>query len=294
MIIIQLFGGLGNQLFQYALGRRLSLEHHTELKLDVGLLNQKSNNITYRKYELDRFNIEAAMAKKEEVAGLRQEQLSGIYRSFCCRMQTLKSFNKRRIIKEPSFTFNKDVLNCSKNVYLEGYWQSYLYFEAIRNELLQDITPIEPLSPTEHAYLEQVSKENSVSVHIRRGDYISNPHNKKIYVEISSSYYEAAQLYVNGKFDDMRLFIFSDDIDWVKENLEFPTETVYVDIHDAVKSLFLMSKCQHNITSNSTFSWWGAWLNTNPDKIVITPKEWFHTGSNLKTDDLLPEGWVKM
>jgi len=292
MIISKLFGGLGNQLFQYALGRYLSILNNTELKLDISLLKQTPENITYRTFELDKFHIKATIATDDEIKRIKREHLKGLIKSLYWRFQYQKPYYKQNYVKEAGFFFDKNILHCGNNIYLDGYWQSPYYFEEIKPVLLQELIPKNDLGDIAYQYLKQILNSNSVSLHIRRGDYITNPKNKEIYLEINNNYYKQAISFMNNKIDTPTYFVFSDDLHWIKENLNIEN-SVFIDIERPVDSLYLMSKCKHNIITNSTFSWWGAWLNNNPEKIVVTPKEWFVT-ERLKTNDLLPKNWIKI
>ncbi|MDD3876094.1 MAG: alpha-1,2-fucosyltransferase [Bacteroidales bacterium] len=293
MIIAQISGGLGNQLFQYALGKQLALKHNTQLKLDINIYQNPPPGATKRQFELNNFNIEVDIASIEEIKKIKRFHLKGLLKSIYWRTQYLKPYHKRDIIKEKTNLFDSNVLKASNNIYIEGYWQSEKYFKNIKDKLLKEFKPKNIINTEEYKYLNQIISSNSCSVHIRRGDYISNPKHHSIYKIIPFEYYEKSIDCVNEKEKNVMFFIFSDDLDWAKKAFNKINNIIFVDINDACKSMYLMSCCKHNIISNSTFSWWGAWLNNNPDKIVVTPQEWFQIESKLKTDDLLPKDWVK-
>ena len=211
------------------------------------------------------------------------------------KLYRLGLFTVNNILYEKNeFTLDTAVLN-KKSLYLDGYWQTYKYFENIREILLEEFSLKEELNLENRNILNKIKSRNSISLHIRRGDYITNSHTSNVHGACSIHYYMEAIEYINRRIDSPVYFIFSDDIQWVKENLEFNNEKVYVDINDgetAYCDLELMKNCQHNIIANSTFSWWGAWLNINKEKIVITPKKWM----NIKRDfsGLIPIGWIKI
>jgi len=277
MIIVRIIGGLGNQLFQYALGQSLALKNNTELRLDI------SEFKTYKRHQycLSYFNIKDSVATKGDVLKLRL--LS--YFSF------LNLRYKATFVQESS-SFDPKIINLPDNTYLSGYWQSEKYFKEIENIIKQDITLKTPASPEYNSLRTKINNINSVSLHIRRTDYFTI--GLKVFEPISIDYYQRAVAEISRQTGALELFVFSDDIEWVKQNLKisFPTTFVSGNNLKNYEELMLMSACKHNITANSTFSWWGAWLNSNPKKIVITPRRWFIDPSREK--DVIPEFWIRI
>lgn len=292
MLIVRIYGGLGNQLFQYALGRALTIKHNTVLKLDLSFYNQDKSGVTYRQYGLNNFHINADIATKEEVNNIKRSHLKGIFKSIYWKLQYRKPYYRQNYIKEKTFSFDQNILNCPNNIYVDGYWQSPKYFENIRAVLLKELSLKKPLNENEKDFFKKIKNTESVSIHVRRGDYVSNQKHTEIYVQLSMDYYNKAIACINKKVGKPSFFIFSDDLDWAKTHFNIFSNCVYVD-SNAAESIYLMSLCKHNIIANSTFSWWGAWLNKNVDKTVITPEKWFVT-NKLNTKDLLPEKWVKI
>ncbi len=286
MIIVNLKGGIGNQLFQYALGRHLALKNNTELKLDISGLD-KANKVgdIYRPFDLDSFSIKATIANNDEVSKLKYPYglLSKAWRWF--------SF---KILKEKNLVFDPKVLKWSDNLYLDGYWQSPKYFDDIRETLLSELVFNRILSTSAQDYLKQIETNNSIALHVRRGDYVKNPTVLKEFGICSNDYYTKAVKYISENVTHPIFFVFSDDIEWVKENIHLPESTIYVKGPNmtAIEDLVLMSKCQHNIIANSSFSWWSAWLNDHFDKIVIAPAPWFDTIEYDK--DLIPKSWIQI
>ncbi len=286
MIIVNLKGGIGNQLFQYALGRHLALKNNTELKLDISGLD-KANKVgdIYRPFDLDSFSIKATIANNDEVSKLKYPYglLSKAWRWF--------SF---KILKEKNLVFDPKVLKWSDNLYLDGYWQSPKYFDDIRETLLSELVFNRILSTSAQDYLKQIETNNSIALHVRRGDYVKNPTVLKEFGICSNDYYTKAVKYISENVTHPIFFVFSDDIEWVKENIHLPESTIYVKGPNmtAIEDLVLMSKCQHNIIANSSFSWWSAWLNNHSNKIVIAPTPWFDTIEYDK--DLIPKSWIQI
>ena len=291
MIITKLNGGLGNQMFQYAIGRKIALKYNTALVLDTTSFEMYK----LRKYNLDQFNFEDQIASNYELVlfGLKEER-NPVKKAY---YQIAKKLFQPVLIHEKQFNFDSDVFkNTKKNTYLDGYWQSEKYFSDIRSVLLDDLTIKKPLKNKNLDFYNHISSVNSVSLHIRRGDYVSNEKTLNVHGICELNYYYKAIELISKKSGNPVLFIFSDDMQWVKENLKSSFETIFVDVNNADTSyedLRLMSLCRHNIIANSSFSWWGAWLNNNNDKIVIAPKKWLNDLS-IDTKDVIPGSWIKM
>lgn len=286
MIIVNLKGGLGNQMFQYALGRHLAEKNGVVLKLDTTSLSKaKEIGNIYRPFDLDKFNIQNEQATPEEVRTLRYPY--GV-------ISKLKSVFERKILRKTFVEFDANILGLKDDTYLDGYWQSPKYFETIRAALLTEFTLKSPLSPRGQAFQDKIANSVSVSLHVRRGDYVANKRVLKENGVCSVDYYKKAIETISSKVANPTFFVFSDDIEWVKANLSIPASTVFVtdETITAPEELFLMSQCQHNIIANSSFSWWGAWLNQNPAKTVIAPTPWFDT---ITYDaNLIPDSWIQL
>ena len=290
MVISELAGGLGNQMFQYAAGRALSARLNTTLLLDIsGYAGYQLHN----GFELNRiFNIDAKIVGDEDLS-----QVLGIYsrwRRFL-KKPYLSLIRIKQFICEPHFHYWSEVNHLSGNCYLAGYWQSEKYFLGAVDQIKKEFTFKEPLDCKNEEVATKISQENSISLHVRRGDYVSSSLNLSIYESCSLDYYARSIDYIVKRVPTPTFYIFSDDTSWATENLKINFPHVYVDINrgkDSFKDMRLMSLCRHHIIANSSFSWWGAWLNSRVDKIVIAPKRWFK--SSLDTRDLLPENWIKL
>jgi len=286
MVIINLKGGLGNQMFQYAFGRALSVKNNSELKLDIHSLGRarEIGNI-YRPYGLALFNINQNLASLSDIE---------THRKPVNLLTRIKSRIKNTLWGDQTNLFKPEYLNQTGNIYLDGYFQSPRYFEKVRPILLNEFTLASPLLEYGSKILDQIKSSQSASLHVRRGDYLSNITVKKRFGPCSKDYYLRAVSKVKAEIKGVKFFVFSDDIAWVKTNLELSEDTVYVSnpiLKDA-EELSLMSSCQHNIIANSSFSWWGAWLNQNLNKLVIAPTPWFDT---IDYDpQLLPKSWSQL
>jgi len=182
------------------------------------------------------------------------------------------------------------------NIYLEGYWQSEKYFKHIESIIRNDFTYINETDSDNLKILNRIKGSESIAIHFRRGDYINNRKTNEVHGICSMEYYNSAVDYIAQKVSSPYFFIYSDDIEWVKRNLSIKYNKMFVDINTPEKAsndLRLISNCKHQIIANSSFSWWGAWLNQNPEKIVIAPKKWF-MDEKRNTSDLIPEKWIRL
>jgi len=293
MIIVRLLGGLGNQLFHYALARRLSILHNVPLKLDIS----QFETCKPRKYSLSAFNIIEDFATQDDIARIKGKGFA-IFKRL---MDALLPYHKRSFICERSFGFDPNILKSPKNVYLAGCWQSERYFEDIEDIIRREFTvKIKPDADNERA-MELINSVNAVSLHIRRTDYVSLSAANQRHGTCRLEYYRQAVEIIAQKVESPHFFIFSDDIPWAKENITLRYPTVFISHNSSTNKDFedlrLMTQCHHHIIANSTFSWWGAWLNKRHGKIVIVPKKWFkkwYTDESVDTKDLIPDGWIRI
>ena len=288
MIIVKVTGGLGNQMFQYALYKSLKIKGN-DVRLDqTSYYNVKKE---HNGYELEKvFDIHPNNAKQSEIDKFDENNINILRRI------------KRKLLGDTKFIYdtNEYVFNENlyklKNSYLNGYWQSINYFKDIESELREDFTFKNELDIKNLEILNEIENSNSVSVHIRRGDYMS-PQNFKIYGNIATEeYYKESIRIIEEKIENPTFFVFSNDMEWVKENIKINSKAFYIDINsgdDSYKDMQLMSNCKHNIIANSSFSWWGAWLNNNKNKIVIAPQKWINR-DNVNSDkiELFYDNWI--
>ncbi|WP_419737142.1 alpha-1,2-fucosyltransferase [Pseudomonas sp. COR18] len=286
MIISNIIGGLGNQMFQYAMARALSLELDAELLLDVSSFDSYS---LHQGFELGRvFKVKNSLARIEDVKSVLGWQQIPLFKRALKRSQ-LSWLRKKSLAIEPFFQYWEGVDSLPKNCYLSGYWQSERYFKKYSAVIRDDFSFDFKMSKENECFSEKIRQSNSVSIHVRRGDYVNN----SVYAACSLEYYRAAIAHVLENSDRPVFFVFSDDIEWVRNNLEFESEHYYIDHNKAGESyndMRLMSYCKHHVIANSSFSWWGAWLNPSSQKIVIAPRQWFTDGTN--TTDLIPAEWT--
>lgn len=288
-------GGLGNQMFQYAYGKSLASINGSRLLLDCGFYDSssKNTNITPRTYSLDQFpNLKGDIITKKELSHFNNN-LESQNNSFWGRL--ISQFNPYRILREKQFPFDVNNLNQRGNVYVEGYWQSEKYFISVRNNLLNEFAPKITNNESFELIKNHITETNSVSIHVRRGDYVSNKKSAAWHGILGVNYYMRGLDLLKQSYEDFKVFIFSDDSQWVKANLSLSVDTYLVSGRglSEVEELILMSTCKHQIIANSSFSWWGAWLNTYSGKNVIAPKRWF-ANQEIDSSDIYAENWIKI
>ncbi len=290
MKIVQINGGLGNQMFQYAF--YLAMLYRGEaVKADI---SEYARYNQHNGYELEKiFGIKMDIADWKESLSCGAPRKDFIHRML--RKLGLKRPGERYIHLDGAgaVSYQPDLLDrLPDSCYLEGYWQSEKWFDSVREEVRHSFRFSETgLDDTNRKLLEQIGKANSVAVHVRRGDYTHIP----LYQNICTldGYYKPAIDFIKEREEDLLFFVFSNDIPWCRENLELK-HAVYVDHNSGPSSyrdMHLMSSCKHNIIANSTFSWWGAWLNDNPHKIVLTPSRFLNTGAE---EDIIPQSWIRI
>ena len=327
MIIVRLIGGLGNQMFQYAAGRRLAEKHSTILKLDVtGFEEYKLH-----RYSLHCFYVWEHIATKDEIEEIQHQPqieainilnrskseteyvhddsrnlLNRLKRKFILKPEPeiqqsisqaqLEREQYSRLLIEKHFHLNEEVLESQNNIILDGYWQSEKYFSDITDILHREFTIKYPQDWQSRRFTDLIQETDSISLHLRRTDYVQNALTNKIHGTCDQSYYDRCVRYIAEQVSNPHFFVFSDEPQWARENLKLGFPMTIVDCNDASRNyedLRLMSMCNHNIIANSSFSWWGAWLNSNPSKLVLAPQEWFNDKTR-NPKDLIPEQWVKL
>tara|TARA_B110001450_G_scaffold99707_1_gene94522 strand:+ start:186 stop:1043 length:858 start_codon:yes stop_codon:yes gene_type:complete len=285
MIYVRIRGGLGNQLFQYCSARSLA----DRLNVNLGLDTREYNANSPFEMGLNHFNIRAEINPK----GLIKHKKNG----FLKYILDIASGNHKNVYKETNLDFNNLFVSLPDNTYLKGYWQSEKYFEKNRKNIFKDLQIIESQSKKNKKISQNIDKTNSVSLHIRRGDYVTNTAYNIKHGTCSLDYYKKSVDYLNKSLNkDFTIFVFSDDPEWAFKNLKLPMNIQFIKHNPATKNyedLRLMSECKHNIIANSSFSWWGAWLNKNPKKTIISPKEWY-ADKNIKNIDIIPKNWIRI
>jgi hypothetical protein len=286
-------GGLGNQLFQYATGKAISLRYGADLWLDSSWYNISSGEATPRDFLLHKLDLNYKWGN-QTTSLPAPGRLKKI-------LQNYLPLNTFFIKDNLEYQYNQKLFNLNlwrnQNIYLSGYWQSFRYFEEIRHLLLSEI--IHNITPSAHyqRYARQIQNSPSAMIHIRRGDYVHSKSASKIHGFIGLNYYRLAMNIILNEQPETHFFVFSDDIDWALSNLSQFKNMTFINSDSStsapIDELFLMSKCGKHIIANSSLSWWGAWLSESDAPLVVCPSKWTKTHSQI-WDDLLPHSWVRI
>ncbi len=283
-VISKLYGGLGNQMFQYAAGRALAIRSNSTLLLDKRFFDAHQST----SFDLDRFNIRRVVGTGKFPPYHKENKL--LY--FLWRH--LKP--GPQLVRETSPSFDNRLLKPLSGVYLDGYWQSERYFSDVAETIREDLRIITPPSPENAVHLAGIAVCPAVSLHVRRGDYLW-PEHETLHGTCSMDYYaKALELVASHMAAEPVVYVFSDEPDWARDNLVLPFEKRVMSHNTTATSyedMRLMSACRHHIIANSTFSWWGAWLNPSPEKIVVAPQRWF-ADPKIDNPDIIPDGWRRV
>lgn len=291
MYTIKIGGGLGNQIFYYAFYKKLK---NLGYEVYVDISEMELYNL-HNGYELEQiFRLDILKIPQEQ----KIKELTLIERKFLNRVyiklkKIIYILSKRVYIEkwgEISFPKNNKK---NKNIYCLGAFQSEKYFYDIRDIIRQELEFPIIKDELNKKIEKEIRNSNSVSIHVRRGDYLKD---KGLGGLVPLKYYQNAIEYIKSKIDNPCFFVFSNDIEWCKQNLDLEN-CYYIDWNkgkESYRDMQLMSLCKHNIIPNSSFSWWGAWLNNNPDKIVIAPEKWFNDCVKMDYSNVVPETWIKI
>lgn len=283
-------GGLGNQMFQYALYRTL-LAKGEYAYMDISDYKQEP---IHNGYELPRvFNVKERIASSVDIKRLRKHiKNMRIYERVVRKVKLLLSIMPTHVTEKEFFRFNPRILNLKRSHYLDGYWQTEKYFKEIEQIIRQEFHFKQTPNSKEQKLLDKIAAEKSISIHVRRGDYVNHPLHGNV---CTLDYYRQAIEIIRSKVHGPVFYIFSDDIEWCKKHFDF-IDAIFIDSNtkkDGYKDLQLIASCKHNIIANSSFSWWGGWLNENPNKIVIAPNKWLNRG-DLDYSGAVPDRWIKI
>lgn len=290
MYCVAIREGLGNQMFQYAFAKALEKKTggkvylETEKRYENILLDKSYFSRVKREYQLDVFKISLPVADKEKADNWSYlEKTNGF--PYISGLVNNLVFRKKVVCDKSPFSYRPELLSLKGDVFYLGWFQNYSYFAGIRKTLLKEFKLREKIS-LPHELYNLLKTGETVSVHIRRTDY------KELGQALNVRYYTKAFEYIKEHVDNPRVLVFSDDVPWVKENVPIPFDTYYISGNrfEDYEELMIMSYCKHNIIANSTFSWWGAWLNRNKEKIVIAPRIW----TKQEEKGLIPDSWISI
>jgi hypothetical protein len=288
VIAVRLMGGLGNQLFQYAVGRCVSDARAARLVLDLGwFAADYPKSVHRRTFELE------GLAASEARIELSESEIDRLEAPLGRRRRFLRSSPRLHVIRERNVgLFDATVLDAPDASLLVGYWQSEKYFSPIAEVLRAEITEwLAHAAPTPDG----VVTADTIGIHVRRGDYVSNPEAAARHGVLEAAYYERAVAFVCSRTAARRVLVVSDDPEWARDHLAFdvPTDHLGTSTDDALTAFAVLGRCVHHVIANSSFSWWAAWFNNNPERIVVAPRRWFRD-SALATSDLVPSSWHRL
>jgi hypothetical protein len=289
MVIVRLSGGLGNQMFEYAMARTVAHRRHTSVRLDFKYLKADRK----RRYGLGAWNVNTRPASSLDYLRVAMGGWRCVLKGPC-------PYYAKPYVYEQSFCFDSNALQAPRHCVLAGYWQSERYFKEIEPIIRQEFTlRMEPSAETQQTAC-AIRASNSVFLHIRRGDYIADPETKRVHGSCSIQHYENAAAHIARVVDRPHFFVFSDEPSWARESLKLPFPMTIVNHNPPGNSgspgrehedMWLMTLCRHAILANSSFSWWGAWLNPDRNRVVIRPKRWVQD-PQFEPKDLIPESWI--
>jgi hypothetical protein len=271
MFVVKIVGGLGNQMFQYVFGQYLSKTYNVNVKYEISFYDDQPSNLDTRNYELGKFILDAPIIEDDFFLQLknlnRREKIKYIL------SKTLFNITSSYfIIPESKYALFKSIPLFIRNRYYTGYWQNELFFQGMESEISKWFVLKEGFERKKQhsSILTKIYENNSISIGIRRGDFV------QLNAACDINYYNKAVKIITKKINDPFFFIFSDDIDWCKKNMKLKYEHIFIESSKELpfENVELMSECKHNIISNSTYDWWGAYLNKNENKMIIAPKEW--------------------
>jgi len=291
MITVRLSGGLGNQMFQYAAGLSLALRHRTGVQLDA----RSYQRDRLRDFGLDHFGLQPTTSK--EVINTLPPIRRGVVSFPWWKLRHGRQIEYVRERGEPCPTTQSPLMSVGTTAYLHGYWQSETHFVNHADQVRQSLRIASHPGPVNQAWLDRIREVRSVSIHVRRGDYTSDTANQSQYASCDIGYYRRAAEYLARKSDSaVTFYVFSDDPLWAKENLKLPGETEFVTHNSGsafIEDLRLMSACRHHIIANSTFSWWGAWLGENSERVIVAPSKWYRNADRDR-ENPIPSNWVRI
>jgi hypothetical protein len=296
VIVARLQGGHSNQLFQYATARCVAERRNAEAYMDPEWFAAIPAGDTRRIYELDGYRFEQRLLEAGDVSVADDEEPGRPHR----RIRLFARRRSRPILRryrQQGHGFDPQVLDLPDDTYLDGWWQDERYFSEIRSILLDELQLREAPSERAAHWLREMEEPVSVSLHVRRGDYVTNPAAGSFHGLLGPAYYEAAleRLVAAVGEPGLKVFVFSNDIEWCKNELRLAYPTSFVDSgNSGPADMRLMRSCRHHVVANSSFSWWGAWLSDHPGKVVVAPDRWFADPVANAETEIVPRSWLRI
>ena len=297
MIVIKLQGGLGNQMFQYALGRELQRRNGGELAFDLTLLLDRfpRSGVVYREFDLDIFHIQPRLTHLSRLA--RHFPVPLLYMRSASALARLRDRIGTQRYMTGTVAFCEEVLEAKGNVYLDGFWQSPKYFTGSEAFLRSEFVVKRPLSSAGERLLMQMASTDSICVNVRRTDFVTIQASIEKHGFVGKEYYDRGIQEIAPRLNNPHIFVTSDDVEWCRENLRFDYPTTVLGYeykgYKFGEYLTLMARCKHFLIPNSSFAWWAVWLNTSEDKMVVCPRNWYRD-SKIDSSDLIPPQWTRL
>jgi hypothetical protein len=292
VVAATLIGGLGNQMFQYAAARSLALRHGTDVVLDLSQLESRPPDVpTVRRYELACFGVQARLAPRIRS---KEPSLPGLAMRGRLVWRARRAFAPFTVLRQKSFDVSTAFFSAPDGTHLVGFWQSERYFRDHAEEIRRDFDLREPLDARAEELLGEIRTRRSLSLHVRRGDYAHDEQVRAFHGLLPPEWFARAVRDVVERVGDVHIYVFSDDPDWCRTGLRLPApSTVVADVGGSCAELHLMSACRHHVVANSSFSWWGAWLDPRPDKVVVAPEPWV-ASPGVDTRHVVPDEWIRL
>lgn len=291
MKIVKIKGGLGNQLFQYSFAYFLQKVTKEEVKIDISSY-ESSLNDPVRKPRILKTNISLPIASKSDLNQICRFKHNGDMLTFKYRAKIILEYKLNRDYFWEKNRSYIDVHKIEKYKYFDGFWQSWRYVDAVWKKLKQEFVPNYQIHDSTQKMINEVLRTNSVFIGIRRGDYIAEANHYGLF---GNDYYQRCMSYITERIDQVVFYVFSNDIPWVKKNIDFTNRRVVFrepeNIIDDFEEFLIMANCKHSIIVNSTYYWWGARLNDSDKKIVVAPIKWFFDNKPI---DIVPPHWVRI
>lgn len=284
MIIVKILGGLGNQFFQYAAATALAQKNNTDVRLDISSFGADA----LRNFELGFTNAKFSIATDAEI------KLYKATNSFERIKERLTPYSIKKFYKQPYFHYDPKFLSLPNNIYIQGYFQSEKYFSSISEQIKKELSFSFSVPDHLSGLIKEMSGCNSVSIHIRKGDY-QNPEMRRVHGILSPAYYQQAIRLMKQKLKNVHFFLFSDEKNISGDEYGLTDAKIVSGTFSKshLEDFLLMSLCKNNIIANSSFSWWAAWLNSNPNKIIAAPEKWFNMGPK-DSYDIIPPRWIRL
>lgn len=288
MILVRITGGLGNQMFQYAAAKYVAEKTDELIYFDTSFY--KSPNHIHEVFRLKDFNLEGVSFGRKRFIPLFYTHW--LFRKIPGIRRYKHSFQLD--ILQDDFIYSIDDLKIENNTFINGLWHTLFFANEVRSQLLKEFTSVNIIDKRFLSIKYDLNTKSTVSLHVRRNDFVNHQRAKSISGALETDYYSRAMNYFCSSYPDCLFLVFSDDIGWCKENF-VGNHFLFVDPFDnPIYDMLLMASCCHNIMANSTFSWWGAWLNTNPSKVVVYPKDFYKQKSNNEIRFMFDTSWIEL